>query len=426
MENANNLFLQAQVNNKYLVALKVLEQQDDLKGLFKFNLFTNSVEYTTTPAFDASRKNGDTLQDNDLIELRSYIANKLIKDVSKQNLYDAVLHEALKKKYHPIKAYIEATKWDGVTRMDEWLFNICGVEKNAYTLAVSRIIILASIARIYQPGIQFDYLTILEGLEGIKKSTLIRKLSGDEYFSTLSFREDDKAMVEKMRGKWFLEIAEMQGFNKADNERVKAFISCRTDRIRVSYGVLAQDFPRQCIFMGTKNPSGDNQYFSDDGRNRRYWPLVCHGKIKINMLEQWRDQLFAEGLAYYRKVEAKLNDELYLSNEEAENIANEEVSERKMMDMWEDRIWRWLQEKKREISPRITVYQIADECLKIPVERMTRSTSTRVGVILRKSNWIKQRVGNEGREVYYIPRENFDQITWDGSKNDTEGMASQV
>lgn len=391
---------------KYLVVLRILENQEEIKQLFKFNLFTNSVEFERVPSWDKAVKKSDELTDNDLIELRSYIAKKLTKDVSKSNLYDAIRHEALKRRYHPIKDYIESLKWDKSPRLEDWLKNICGAEDNVYTKAVSRKIFVASIARVYEPGCQFDYLTILEGRQGIRKSTLVRILGGN-FFGTLSFKEDDKALIEKMRGKWFLEIDEMQGFTKADRERVKAFISRPTDRFRVSYGVLAQDFPRQCVFVGTMNPSGDNRYLEDDTGNRRYWAIKCQGGINIDKLKNDRDQLFAEAFIYYKK-----NEPLYLADIREEEIAVKEAGERKTIDMWEDKIIMWLEEKKKEITPRVTVHQVAEDCLKIPVHQFNKSISTRIGIIMRKTDWLRKEHSDMFRKVYYIPKENDEVIEW--------------
>ena len=168
------------------------------------------------------------------------------------------------------------------------------------------------VKRIYQPGCQFDYMLILEGAQGIKKTHLVKALAGD-HFASISLKHPGKDTVDAMMGVWVLEIAEMAGFKKTDVETLKDFVSTRKDRVRLAYNRRSDTYPRQCIFIGTMNPEGDNQYFMDSTGNRRFWPITCNtNAIKLDEFIAVRDQLFAEAMILYKN-----RAPLYLKDENA-------------------------------------------------------------------------------------------------------------
>lgn len=211
------------------------------------------------------------------------------------------------RRYHPIKDYFSGLNWDGKERLDTLLVDYMGAEDTPYVRAVTRKVLCAAVARIYEPGIKFDSMLVLNGPQGIGKSTLYSIL-GQQWFSdSLSIADmRDKTAAEKLQGYWILEIAEMNGIKKVDVETVKSFLSRTDDKFRQAYGTVVESHPRSNIIVGSSN--SESGFLRDVTGNRRFWPVTVTGKAPHHPWELTEvDQVWAEALERYRAGE-----ELYL------------------------------------------------------------------------------------------------------------------
>lgn len=170
-------------------------------------------------------------------------------------LKEAALKVAVERSRHPVKEYLlNLPKWDGVKRVDGLLVKYLGAEDNIYTREATRKTLVAAVARTMNPGIKFDTVLVLNGPQGIGKSTLFSKLGGKFFSDSLSISDmRDKTAAEKLQGYWILEIGELAGIRKIDEETLKSFLSRQDDKFRASYGYSVEDHPRQCIIVGTTN-----------------------------------------------------------------------------------------------------------------------------------------------------------------------------
>ncbi|MGX7714781.1 VapE domain-containing protein [Enterococcus faecium] len=176
---------------------------------------------------------------------------------------------------------------------------------NSYTRAVTRKMMVAAVARIVYPGTKFDSVLILNGPQGIGKSTFFAKLAGDWFSDSLTLTDmKDKAGPEKLQGYWILELGELAGMRKTDVEVVKSFISRSDDKYRASYGVNVESHPRQCIIVGSTN--AESGFLRDITGNRRFWPVRISGDGKR---KAWQmsiydvEQIWAETLVLYSQGE---------------------------------------------------------------------------------------------------------------------------
>ncbi|MBQ1490794.1 MAG: hypothetical protein IIZ39_02440, partial [Blautia sp.] len=193
---------------------------------------------------------------------------------SQRNYDIAVTKFTDDRRYHPVKEYLEALpSWDGTQRVDTLLIDYLGAADTPYVKAVTRKTLCAAVKRVYNPGTKFDNMLVLNGPQGIGKSTIISRLAMD-WFSdslTLSDMNDGKAAPEKLQGYWIHEIGEMAGMRKADLEKVKSFITRQDDKYRAAFARRVTSHPRQCIFFGTTN--AENGFLRDVTGNRRFWPV---------------------------------------------------------------------------------------------------------------------------------------------------------
>lgn len=243
--------------------------------------------------------------------------------------------------FHPVKDLLEAVEWDGVPRVETLFVDHLGAEDNAYHRETATKVMMAAVARIYQPGCFFDALPIIEGATGSRKTSFVRALSCG-FTSTLKDDDmvDTQRAREKMGGAWILEIPELSAMKGRDAGRLKTFISELTDKVRMAYAVSATDVPRQAIFIGTIDRA---EYLEDLAGNRRYWPIkVGVDVIDIDALTDMLPQLWAEAKVLYEEAASSEGGlKLFLQSKDAITYAAKLQSSRMKVSqesMWADDI----------------------------------------------------------------------------------------
>lgn len=242
--------------------------------------------------------------------------------ITDRDLKAAIDLAGAKQSFHPVRAYLAALEWDGAPRMESLFVKYLGAPNNAYTRAIARTMLLGAVTRAFEPGHKFDFVAILEGLQGKRKSTFISILAKNWFVELEGDLHDRKQLVEKMQGAWILEIPELSGFGKAEIQNIKAVFSATMDKTRLAYNRRGQVFKRQCIFIGSTN---DSEYLRDPTGGRRFWPVVCEvDEIDTEGLKGEVDQIWAETYLAYKAMRAAQPHgtlPLYLSDREAHGEA---------------------------------------------------------------------------------------------------------
>ncbi len=298
--------------------------------------------------------------------------------------------------FHPIQDYLRGLSWDRQTRLDYWLHTYLGAELSEYSMAVARKWMVGAIKRVMQAPCKMDNVLILEGSQGQGKSTAMKILAGDWFLDT-PIVIGEKDAYQQMQGKWVVELAELDSFNKADSTRAKSFFSSEIDRFRPAYGEQVIDLPRQCVFVGTTNQEA---YFKDATGNRRYWPISCK-RIDFDALRQDRDQLWAE--AFHRFQNGAVCHVL----KEEEHLFEREQVQRFMHDSWEDLILDWLDEPERRHRRHFSIADVFVGALQMqpmtwkpPEQNRVVQILTRLG-FKKTRPWVKDENGNKLRQNMY-------------------------
>ena len=201
------------------------------------------------------------VRDIDVLRLQEFLQRHGLEKLSKSTAHDAVDLRADERPFHPIRDWLSALVWDLRPRLDAWVSTYLGAEDSPYTSAIGAMFLTAMVARIFEAGSKCDYMMVLEGKQGARKSTACAIL-GDRWFTdSLPDITAGKDVSQHLRGKWLVEIPEMSAMSKADHAALKAFISRPVERYRPPYGRREVVEPRRCVFVGTTNQS---RYLRDE------------------------------------------------------------------------------------------------------------------------------------------------------------------
>lgn len=293
---------------------------------------------------------------------------------------------------HPIRDYLNEVEWEEKDHLDTFLIDVAGAEDTPYVRAVTKNFFISAVARIFRPGCKVDTMLILEGEQNIGKSTLFRILFGDTWFLDTLFTPGTKDAYQALRRRWGVEWSELDALSRVELSRIKAFVSSTTDSYRPSYGKATIDFPRQCVFVGTVNPSGG--YLNDPTGARRFWP-VSVGRVDLKRVSEMRDQLWAEAVYRYRR-----NEPWHFRDPDLVRAAAEEAENRREREPWEKHFRDWLAEHKRT-EKGVTTEELLTKAVNMRKDLQDRSAQTKAGKVLRAIGWTVVKRGTDDTRRYF-------------------------
>lgn len=323
---------------------RILRKHQDFRGRFHYDIFKNALEILENNKWR-------DLEDNDSVAVQTAISIifPCFGKVGKDMVYDAIVKVSRENQMDSAVDYIRSVKWDGTKRLDGWLSETYGVEDNEYHRKVGSNWFKGLVKRIMHPGCKFDYVLVLEGEQGTKKSTSLGVLGGAWHVET-TMGTDSKDFFMQFQGKAIIEFSEGETLNRTEVKKMKAIITTQSDKYRPAYGRLSIDFPRRCVFAMTTN---QEEYLKDETGNRRWLPVACKGVADIEWLRENRDQLYAE--AYQRVI---VDQETTWEFPEEDTARNQ--NDRRIHDPNQDLICDWYVNKlsQNAKSEGITVYQV--------------------------------------------------------------------
>lgn len=347
------------------------------------------------------KKPGDQINDIDITNIINWFAHQWGFEPTEQKINLAVQQIASENTFHPVKEYLDSLKWDKKSRVSGFLKNYFHADgSNVYLRAVSKKFLCAMVARIYKPGIKYDNVLILEGKQGVGKSTASRILGGEWFTDTGILNIGDKDSYLALQGKWLIELGELSSIRKTDLEKLKAYIAGQSDDLRPPYGRRSERFLRQSVFIGTTN--ADN-YLNDPTGNRRFWPVKV-SKCENELLKKDRDQLFAEAIHLF-----EAGEKLYL-NEEENVIAEKEQKKRMVNEPWIEEFLEYVKNKADNDDfsfdeKSFTLKQLTDHPPFANVVNDQRDTK-RISLVLRTLNYRSRSSNGKNLWELNVPKGN--------------------
>jgi len=363
----------------------ILRQDTRWAGVLAFCTFSDRILKRAPPPWERAELGEWSEIDDD--RLRLWLAREYGFAPAASEVISAVRVIADANRVHPVREYLEGLRWDGTARLACWLQDFLGAENSPYVRAVGLRWMISAVARVMRPGCKADGVLILEGPQGIGKSSALAVLA-EPWFSDSPVLIGDKDGMQQIQGVWICELAELDSFNKAESTRAKQYFGSPVDRYRPSYGKRPVDHPRQCVFAGSTN---QHAYLKDPTGNRRYWPVACQ-EANLEALRAARDQLWAEALARYQDGEP-----WWPTEDEAPLFASEQDA-RFTEDVWQELIVAWLEDPMQRGEPYFTGAQILKGALGLEAHQMRQPEQMRLGYIMARIEWprVRRRVAVEG------------------------------
>lgn len=336
--NKNDLVITTDENGKVIQTLENLEKIILSLVPIAYNELTDVIEITD--------KNGKIkpLEKRDKELLRMDIEKQFKFKAKLVDLDTAIVSASDKFRYHPIKNKIVTKTWDGKPRAESFFIDVLGVEDNQYNRECTRKWLLASLTRLFDNGIKFDEMIILQGGQGIGKSTTLQRLSLG-YYTDITEKISDEVTFKVLRT-WLVELSELSTMVKTDSDTFKAWLSATKDTVRKRYATDPTDHPRTFAVLGTTN---NKEILKDRTGNRRYWLMYCEkDRIKHSIWSldyEYILQLWSEVYQWYLSKESLLISEetkQYMENLSSNALEYDPLEEKivNILDMYVPKNWK--------------------------------------------------------------------------------------
>ncbi|MCP3163320.1 virulence-associated E family protein [Myxococcus qinghaiensis] len=377
----------------------VLTLSPEWRGTIRFNAVTKDLEYSGGPLPEGTPVEG---MDGDIafwFQRSEYGRLGLFPRAA--HVREVLRQVAMKNTYDPLRDYLEGLTWDGVPRADTMLEHFFGAQGDVEHLrTISGKWLISAVARALRPGCKVDTVLILEGPQGLKKSSAFRVLAG-EWFCDAPINVRDKDSAALAGRNWQIELAEVTTVRAADAEEMKAYVSRNEDTYRPPYGRVTVRAPRRCVLVGTTNSA---EYLrADPSGYRRWWPVRCT-RIDLEGLKHARDQLWAEAVVRFKEGE-----EWWLDNEEAQR-AEKHAQERSETDGGPDEtILQWVLSLPPERRNEVTTELVARDALLLTTPgQIPRGVRLDIGRALRRLGFQRTQRRIAGVQTWvYLPPENI-------------------
>jgi putative DNA primase/helicase len=372
-------------------AALLLTHHRDFQNSLKFDSFSHRAHWADPgPEVHgfAPRTAGADIADGDWTFIQNWLVSQTGHAFGRQDIDAAIQVACRAHSYNPLTDWLRSLKWDGRIRLPTWLATYLGVTSSTFASQTGTWWLVQAVARALRPGCQADYVLVLEGPQGKRKSSALRALcpNRDWFLSHLPDVRDYERAAHAVQGRWIGEIGELDSLKRAAQSRIKDFLTLTDDTFRPPYGRHVVTRPRTCVLAGTTN---DQQYLDDPTGGRRFWPSAC-ARIDVPAIVRDRDQIWAEAVVRFDAGERWWPD-----NDDEHRDCQHEQALRAETDAWVEPIARWTAERDG-----FTTGELLAQCLDLPASAWDKPEQTRAGIILTQLGFERRRRREDGDRVY--------------------------
>jgi hypothetical protein len=340
------------------------------------------------------------LTDTAINILREHFERELdFANVGKEAMRDALDIAGKRNAFDSAKDWLKGIVWDGVPRVERFLTTHCGTPEDAYTRAVSAYIWSGLAGRVLAPGCQLDMVVAFQSPQGRMKSTGFKAMVPfDDFFTdALSLQDaNDPDFKRGIKGKLVVEISELAGLSKADNNHIKIAITRTVEEWTEKYQSELTYYQRRCMIFASTN---EEQFLPEDETGQRRWLPVAIVTLDRDAIIRDRDQLWAEGREMFNAGGVRWKA--------AEELARDQHARYEVGDIWTHNIERWLDTPTVGVEatnalPRyraITVNEVLAGAIGMPTERLDKRAEKRICRCLRQLGFVNSAFRVDGKLV---------------------------
>ncbi|MBU7586755.1 MAG: virulence-associated E [Nostoc sp. TH1S01] len=302
--------------------------------------------------------------------------------------------------YHAVRSYLQSlTAAADPEPILSALYQAMGVNNRLHRLYIRRWLVSA-VARAMSPGCKADCALVLQGKQGIGKTTFFSSLFG-EFFQTLGEHKSDVDQLLAMTRSWCIEWGEIENaFSRKAVAAIKSFMTIERDTYRRPYASEPDTYPRHFVICGTTNQS---EFLTDNTGNRRFWVVNLEQRVDTREIAKMRDEVWSAALALFLAGER-----WHLEGDEVEKSA-EDTAQYEQEHPWVERILAYTAGH----NP-CTLADIMEKALKIDTSRLNdKKAQSDVTAILRKLGYTKRQERINGVKGRYWFRPTLDNTNAD-------------
>jgi len=199
----------------------------------------------------------------------------------------------LAEEFNPVREWIDQKPWDGIPRLPQFLNTVTSSNNELKDMLMTKWL-TGCVAAAYEPtGVELEGILVFQGAQGVGKTQWFKNLaprSKDWLLEGATLNPSDKDSVKQSVSHWIVELGEIEStFKKSDIDQLKAFVTKKTDELRLPYDRAFTTYQRRTAFYASVN---GREFLVDTTGNRRFWvvPVITMNyQHNMDMQQVWAE-----------------------------------------------------------------------------------------------------------------------------------------